>query len=239
MRTYWWINNQLKNVSKLKPRQKKKKKKSNQEEIKIKDNLKWNRTITKQPSITIHWEQFTSVKDIMSKDKALSLQKIDNNWIPQVHGKRWRKPGVRVWPYKKKEGDRPFLDTILNPENVLRETKPIDITEVKIYNLTWHEVVFNDWTVIVPMASVRCEEKEHFIWRVNDNIPVFKVDRQLPIIPPKKEWKIYIVSQIVAQMCFNRDDLYIPYKVDTRKNNCKWIIQNPFYYLYNNNKMSI
>lgn len=216
MKTFWWINNQLKNRTKLKPRPKEKKKKS----------------------ITIHWEVFTSVKEIMSKDKALSLQKIDNNWIPHVPGKRWRKPGVKVWPYKKKEDDRPFLDTILNQANVLEKTKPIDITEVKIYNLTWHEVVFNDWTVIVPMASVRCEEKEYFIWRVNDNIPVFKVDRQLPIIPPKKEWKIYIVSQIVAQMCFNRDDLYIPYKVDTQKSNCKWIIQNPFYFLYNNNKMS-
>lgn len=109
----------------------------------------------------------------------------------------------------------------------VNEISPSNLENVKIYNLTGHDLSIRGWVIIKPHSQLRLSENHIVIGNI-DGVPIYETNYQLAMLPKRSLWKIYVVGNLVCAAAPHREDLYQPHKVSHTTKDCMWIIQNPY-----------
>ena len=164
----------------------------------------------------------------------------------QLKSNRWVVKGTKRGPYKKSKpfwiwvsellkDSQPIMNQLLN--KTIAEQEPVDEfftvnepkhTDKKLFNLTGHDVCFFDWRTIKHSWCVRIMET-NYVDEICDWINIYKTVYNKTIMPRPAPDKLYIVSIITCLAYPDREDLLIPYKVNTQKDACLWLIRNPYF----------
>ena len=156
--------------------------------------------------------------------------------------KRWRPAGVKnkpkaiCWPMREQaplvKKSKSFNDYIDEVREISKDVEPYwelqNYDWIQFFNCTWHDVNVRGVGKIPPHTFLRIAENSYTKWYV-DKVPVFETSYTTGLLPAKSPNKIYIVGQLVCIAAPDREDLYIPYRVNHIDKFCQWIIQNPFY----------
>jgi hypothetical protein len=144
--------------------------------------------------------------------------------------KRWRP----VWTKNKQKSFLAYINEIKidEVEQISNDIEPYGELQnydwIQFFNCTWHDVNVRGVGKIPPHTFLRIAENSYTKWYVN-KVPVFETSYTTGLLPAKSPNKIYIVGQLVCVAAPDRDDLYIPYRVNHVDKYCQGIIQNPFY----------
>jgi hypothetical protein len=100
---------------------------------------------------------------------------------------------------------------------------------IQIVNLTGHIVRFNDGAQITPNGFLRVAENSSLLGTCN-GVNIYDVHFSRATLPDKQKGVIYIVSSLVCNAYKDRDDLYIPHKINHITKSAVGLVSNPYLY---------
>jgi hypothetical protein len=138
--------------------------------------------------------------------------------------KLWRPKKVVIEPVAQVQ--KPAKNLYSSIERCVNKTE--NTHDVQVFNLTGHEVWFPNSKKLESHWRIRISENDVIVGYV-DGIPIYENQLTPSPLPKQSCDKIYIVSNMVCLANPDRDDLYIPHRVQYSAGYCLGICKNPYF----------